>query len=506
MSRSIPQSALISAYDKSGLESVVRLLAKKNIRIFATGGTKDFIERLGIHVTAVEDLTGFPSVFGGRVKTLHPKVFGGILFRRSNIKDVAEAERYGIAGIDMVIVNLYPFQDTVAKGGAEEDVIEQIDIGGVSLIRAAAKNHRFTTVISSPRQYEFLERVLRSDEAGFTNEERKRLAAEAFAQTAEYDAAIADYLSGSTDLNTAEASQEEIILRYGENPHQKAVFRGKIGNIFKQLHGKDLSYNNLLDLDAGLLLLREFDETAFVIIKHTNACGAAVAESLSEAYRQALSGDPVSAFGGVFLCNRPVDAQTAVEIDKVFFEILAAPDFSSEAYNTLIKKKNRILIRLKGYLPERQEYRVALNGVLLQDKDLYTESEEDLRVVTRKHPDKREKKAALFAAKIVKHLKSNAIVLTDDRRILGIGVGQPSRIDSVRQAIEKAGRFGADLRSAVMASDAFLPFADSVEEAYRAGIRTIVQPGGSVRDRESIDFCDTHDMGMIFTGIRHFKH
>ena len=505
MSRSVPQCALISVYDKSGLEPVVRLLAKKNIRILATGGTKDFIESLGVHVTAVEDLTGFPSVFGGRVKTLHPKVFGGILFRRDEAKDTAEAERYDIPGIDMVIVNLYPFQDTVAKGGTEEEVTEQIDIGGVSLIRAAAKNHRFTAVISSPRQYELLERVLRSDEAGFTYEERKRLAAEAFAHTAEYDAAIADYLSGSTHRN-AETPQEEITLRYGENPHQKAVFQGRLGAVLEQLHGKELSYNNLLDLDAGLSLLREFDAPAFVIIKHTNACGAAMADSLSEAYRQALSGDPVSAFGGVFLCNREVDEGTAAEIDNVFFELLAAPDFSPKAWATLTKKKNRILVRLKNTPPARREYRSALNGILLQDRDLRTESAGDFQVVTRRHPVDWEKKAALFAVKIVKHLKSNAIAVTDDRRILGIGVGQPSRIDAVHQAVGKARKFGFDLREAVMASDAFLPFADSAEEAYRAGIRTIVQPGGSVRDQESIDFCNTHDMTMIFTGIRHFKH
>lgn len=495
------QSVLISAYDKSGLDPIVRLLAEKSIRIYATGGTKDFIEGLGVQVTTIEDLTGFPSIFNGRVKTLHPKVFGGILFRRDIKEDVSDAEHYEIPNIDMVIVNLYPFKDTVMKGATEAEIIEQIDVGGVSLLRAAAKNHRFTAVISSSLQYELVEHVLNSSEIGFTDDVRRRLATEAFECTAKYDTAIADYLNGKNIEDTKETT-----LRYGENPHQKGIFRGNIDGIIDHLHGKELSYNNLLDLDAGLSLLKEFEETSFVIIKHTNACGVAVANSLLEAYKQALSGDPISAFGGVFLCNRSVDEETAVEIDKLFFEILAAPDFSTQAQDILSKKKNRILVRVKKLPSVHQEYRSALNGILIQDKDWKIESEEDLQIVTRRQPDDREKRAALFATKIVKHLKSNAVALTDDRRILGIGVGQPSRIDAVRQAVEKAKKFGFDLRDAVMASDAFLPFSDSAKKVHEAGIRTIVQPGGSVRDRESIDFCNTHDMAMIFTGIRHFKH
>ncbi len=508
MDRKPVQRVLISVYNKEGLEPVVHLLGKAGVTFISTGGTRQFIESLGYAVTPVEKLTGYPSVFGGRVKTLHPAIFGGILNRRGDESDQREAKEHGIASIDLVIVDLYPFEDTVAAGAPEDEIIEKIDIGGISLIRAAAKNHQDVLVVSSRTQYARLLEVLEETSCAPLAEHRRQFAIMAFDVTSHYETAIFSWFNRDSLIPSFKKSvQGGRSLRYGENPHQWGKFYGALDDLFEQLHGKELSYNNLVDIDAACGLLQEFSgETAFVIIKHTNACGVATGSTVREAYLKALQADPVSAFGGILATNKPVDADVAEELNKLFFEILIAPAFAEEALKMLTTKKNRILLIQKKNLQHNVQFRSLLNGVLEQQADYKTETEADLKVVTQRHPTCEEVRAMLFAARIAKHSKSNTIVLAVEGQMLASGVGQTSRIDALKQAIEKARSFGFSLKGAVMASDAFFPFADSVEIAHNAGIMAVIQPGGSVRDQDSIDFCNAHNMAMVFTGYRHFRH
>lgn len=499
------KNALISVYYKDGLDTVVKALHQLGVTIYSTGGTQIFIESLGIPVHPVESITGYPSILGGRVKTLHPKVFGGILHRSSHPSDAAELEKYAIPEFDLVIVDLYPFEETIASGADSEEITEKIDIGGVSLIRAAAKNHRDVLIVPSVANYPLLLNLL-DEKKGFSEDsDRKAFAAHAFAISSWYDSAIYTWLAGDEADLRLKANQRRS-LRYGENPHQKGVFHGKLEDVFVQLHGKELSYNNLLDLDAALNLLSEFDNCCFAILKHNNACGIACRELLSEAYKAALEADPLSAFGGVLACNRTVDLQTASLLNDLFFEVLIAPDFEENALEILRSRKNRIILQQRiGVFPEKQ-YKTILNGILEQDRDIGAISAESFRVVTKKQPTESETVDLVFANKIVKHTRSNAIVLVKNQQLLASGIGQTSRVDALKQAIAKAGEHGFSLAGAVMASDAFFPFSDSVQAAHKAGITAIVQPGGSVKDQESIDFCDKEGIGMVFTGIRHFKH
>lgn len=500
--------ALVSVFYKDNLEPIIHQLGKAGVEFISTGGTQEFIEKLGYPVTAVEKLTGFPSIFGGRVKTLHPNIFGGILFRRDEPADVKQSEAYEIFPIDLVIVDLYPFEETVAKGGDEEAIIEKIDIGGISLIRAAAKNYKDVLIVSSRDQYKELLDLLTTADNSSSAEQRKHFAALAFDVTSHYDSAIFSYFNTPATIPSFKKSvQRGRTLRYGENPHQQGKFYGDLDSLFEQLNGKELSYNNLVDIDAAVNLVKEFDgETAFVIIKHTNACGAATGTSVKEAYLKAYQADTTSAFGGVLASNQTIDAEAAEEINKLFFEILIAPGFEPDALQMLKSKKNRILLLQKKDLSEKKQFKSLLNGVIEQDLDLKTDSREDLKVVTKKAPTEDQTKALLFASKICKHTKSNTIVLAVNGQLLASGVGQTSRVDALRQAIEKAAAFGFKLEGSVMASDAFFPFPDCVEIAHQHGIDAVIQPGGSVKDQESIRYCDDHDMAMVFTGIRHFKH
>lgn len=502
-------SALISVYYKDGLEPLVQLLHQQNVKLYSTGGTQSFIEQLGIPVTAVEDLTGYPSIFGGRVKTLHPAVMGGILYRRELTEDLAQAERHQIPPIDLVVVDLYPFEETVASGASDEDIIEKIDIGGISLIRAAAKNHNDVLIVSSRSQYADVVQLL-TDKAGSTDlSDRRRYAAEAFAVTSHYDTAIQAYFAGETAGIYEFKSLPANHLRYGENPHQQASFYGNLDAMFDKLHGKELSYNNLVDVDACVSLIDEFpasEGSAYAIIKHTNACGIATAATAKEAYLNALACDPVSAFGGVVITNVPVDLETAEELNKLFMEILIAPDFSPEALQVLKSKKNRILLKRNPIELPTVMFKTILNGVLEQDKDSVAETASQFKTVTEKAPTDSEVRALEFALKVCKHTKSNTIVLAKENQLLASGVGQTSRVDALRQAIEKAHAFGFDLNGSVMASDAFFPFPDCVEIADQAGITAVVQPGGSIRDQDSIDYCNQHGLAMVTTGVRHFKH
>jgi len=500
--------ALISVFYKDNLEPIVHLLAKHGVEFVSTGGTQEFIEKLGHRVTPVEQLTGYPSIFGGRVKTLHPSIFGGILYRREDEGDVKQAAEFGVSPIDLVIVDLYPFEETVAKGGKEEDVVEKIDIGGIALIRGAAKNFEDVLIVSSREQYGELLSLLEAGSCSTSLAERKRFAALAFETTSHYDAAIFEYFNREQGILTYKKSiRNGRKLRYGENPHQQGTFFGDLDGLFDQLNGKELSYNNLVDVDAAVNLVAEFEtETAFVIIKHTNACGAATAPTLKAAYLKAFQADTVSAFGGVLATNKVIDIEAATEINKLFFEILIAPGYHDDALTLLRSKKNRMLLKQKRNLTETKQYKTILNGVIEQDLDLKTDSASDLRVVTKRKPDAAETEALLFASKVCKHTKSNTIVLAVNGQLLASGVGQTSRVDALRQAIEKASTFGFSLGNSVMASDAFFPFPDCVEIAAKQGIKAVIQPGGSVKDQDSIDFCDQHDMAMVFTGIRHFKH
>ena len=501
------RTALISVFYKTGVDVIVSLLKRNGVQIYSTGGTYDFIKPLDPSVKTVESLTGYPSILGGRVKTLHPKVFGGILGRGNLESDQREMQEYDIPPFDLVIVDLYPFEETVAQTEDASQIIEKIDIGGISLIRAGAKNFNDVLIVPSQRHYDELVQLLEKQNGETTLDDRRRFAAYAFGVSSHYDSAIMNWFVKNDDDKPLRITEAQgTALRYGENPHQHGTFYGNLGAMFEKLHGKELSYNNLLDLDAGLNLIREFDEPAFAILKHNNPCGLACRPTVKEAYLDALAGDPVSAFGGVLVCNRPINLEAAEEINKLFIEVIVAPDYETGVLDLLFSKKNRVVLRLKADLYKPQTVKTALNGYLVQDRDLHTETADDFRVVTTKAPTDNEVEDMVFANKIVKHSRSNAIVLAKGRQLFASGIGQTSRVDALRQAIEKAKSFHFDLKGAVLASDAFFPFKDCVELAHEAGITAIVQPGGSVRDQESIDCCNENGIAMVFTGYRHFRH
>ncbi len=501
------QSALISVFYKDGLEPLAHQLHQLGITIYSTGGTQGFLEKLGIPVVPVEDLTTYPSILGGRVKTLHPSVFGGILGRRDNETDVEEMKQYNIPPIDLVIVDLYPFEETVASTSEEKAIIEKIDIGGPSMIRGAAKNFKDVLVVAAKSEYLSLEQLLKEQKGETTLEQRKAFAAKAFEIVAHYDVAIAKYFNPENALYFVESVPGPKILRYGENPHQPGIFYGDLSKMFDQLHGKELSYNNLVDVDAAVQLIDEFagnNAPVFAIIKHTNVCGIAARNSVKEAWDAALAGDPESAFGGVLVSNSTIDTVTANAINEIFFEVLIAPAFDVEALSILQSKKNRILLQQKTALKKGNEFASVLNGVLVQQTDTgnYTKWEE----TGGRHATPAEKEDLIFANLVCKHLKSNAIALVKNRQLIGKGCGQTSRVDAVRQALEKARQFQFDLNGAVLASDAFFPFNDSVQLGHAAGITAFIQPGGSVRDKDSIEYCREHNLAMVMTGVRHFKH
>ncbi len=505
------RTALVSVYHKDGLDEILRKLHADGVKFLSTGGTRAFIESLGMPCEAVEDLTGYPSILGGRVKTLHPKVFGGILTRRDNESDRRQIEQYEIPAIDLVIVDLYPFEATVASGAPLEDIIEKIDIGGISLIRAAAKNYNDVVIVASKQQYPILAGMLDAHGATSTPEERLLLAKEAFGVSSHYDSAIFNYFDKTACAPAAPSGLRLAIdgakpMRYGENPHQEGFFFGDFNAMFDQLHGKDISYNNLLDIDAAVSLIEEFTDTTVAVLKHNNACGLASRDTLLDAWRDALAGDPVSAFGGVIITNREIDASTAQEINKIFFEVIIAPAYSDDALAILEQKKNRIILVQKEGLKSTHSVRTILNGALMQQRDTKIETPEDLKLVAGDNLTDEQISDMLFANKIVKHSKSNAIVLARNRMLLGSGVGQTSRVDALRHAIDKAKSFDLDLNGAAMASDAFFPFADCVEIAHNAGVTSVIQPGGSIRDTDSVDYCKANGMTMVMTGFRHFKH
>jgi phosphoribosylaminoimidazolecarboxamide formyltransferase/IMP cyclohydrolase len=501
------KKALISVYHKDKLDEIINKLHTESVKMLSTGGTKTFIESLGVPCEAVEDLTGYPSILGGRVKTLHPKVFGGILSRRDEASDNLQLTEFEIPEIDLVIVDLYPFEQTVKSGATDNDIIEKIDIGGISLIRAAAKNHKDVVIVASQAQYEPLLDLLEENGATTTAEERRWFAKEAFAVSSAYDAAIFNYFD-KNELSALRIAQNNAkIMRYGENPHQKGVFFGNFEAMFEQLQGKEISYNNLLDIDAAVNLIADFeDNITFAILKHNNACGLASRKTLLEAWQDALAGDPVSAFGGVLVTNAIVDKETAEEINKIFFEVIIAPDYDLGALEVLTQKKNRIILIQKTVNEQKQQVRSLLNGILMQDKDLKTETAKDLKTVSNTVPTYEEIEDLLFANKIVKHSKSNAIVLAHNKQLLASGVGQTSRVDALEQAIAKAQHFEFDLSGAVMASDAFFPFPDCVEIAHEAGVTAVIHPGGSINDQKSVDYCNENGVAMVTTGFRHFKH
>ncbi len=501
------KSALISVFHKDGLEPIVKKLDELGIRIYSTGGTEKFIKELDIEVIPVEDLTSYPSILGGRVKTLHPKVFGGILTRRDNTSDIEQIKEYDIPEIDVVIVDLYPFEKTVADGSGEQEIIEKIDIGGISLIRAAAKNFKDVLCVSSMDQYDEFLNILRDKNGELSIEQRKTFAAKAFAVTSNYDTAIFKYLN-QNEITFRESFNEVKSLRYGENPHQKGFFFGDLNQLFDKLHGKELSYNNLLDVDAAVNLIAEFKDEAptFAILKHNNACGIAQRDSIAQAYKDALAGDPVSAFGGVLIANTKIDVPTAEEIHKLFCEVVIAPSYDNDALKILKGKKNRIILVQKEVNLPNTQYRTALNGVLVQEKNNVTDSKSDLTLTTNLEPTKDQIDDLIFASKICKNTKSNTIVLVKNNQLCASGTGQTSRVDALNQAITKARFFKFDLENAVMASDAFFPFPDCVEIAGNAGVSAIIQPGGSIKDQLSIDYCNKNNIAMMFTGTRHFKH
>lgn len=500
-------NALISVFYKDGLAPIAQALHANGVNIYSTGGTQEFIEKLGIPVHKVETLTGYPSILGGRVKTLHPKIFGGILARREEASDLAELNEFEIPLFDLVMVDLYPFEETLASTKDESKIIEKIDIGGVSLIRAAAKNFKHSWIVSHTNQYPEVLDILTNQEASSTLDQRKSFAARAFQVTSGYDTAIFNYFNTSQEIPALRVSMDEgTTLRYGENPHQKGFYFGSLHQILNQLHGKELSYNNLLDVDAAVNLLSDFEECTVAIIKHNNPCGVASRNTLMEAWTDALAGDPVSAFGGIIAMNRTVDLATAKEMDKIFLEVMIAPAYEPEALELLQGKKNRILLQQTGKLPQSRTVRSVLNGVLVQDRDLVVLKASDLKAVTSHSATQAQIEDLLFADKIVKHTKSNTIVLANNKQLLGIGCGQTSRVDALRHAITKAKAFGFDLNNASMSSDAFFPFPDCVEIARNEGILSVIQPGGSIKDDASIQYCEQHGMPMYFSGIRHFKH
>ena len=500
------KTALVSVYHKEGLDEIITKLHEEGVEFLSTGGTRQFIESLGYPCKAVEDLTSYPSILGGRVKTLHPKIFGGILCRRGLEQDIQQIEKYEIPEIDLVIVDLYPFEATVASGADEAAIIEKIDIGGISLIRAAAKNYNDVIIVASQAQYKPLLDMLMEHGATSSLEERRWMAKEAFAVSSHYDSAIFNYFDAGEGSAFRCSVNSQKQLRYGENPHQKGYFYGNLDAMFDQIHGKEISYNNLLDINAAVDLIDEYEDLTFAILKHNNACGLASRPTVLEAWTDALAGDPVSAFGGVLITNAVIDKETAEEINKIFFEVVIAPDYDVDALEILGQKKNRIILVQKPFKASNRQFRSLLNGVLVQDRDLYREKPEELKQVTEKAVTPAEVEDLLFANKIVKHSKSNAIVLAKNRQLCASGIGQTSRVDALRQAIEKARSFDFDLQGAVMASDAFFPFADCVEIAHEAGVTAVIQPGGSVRDNDSVEYCDKNGMAMVMTGIRHFKH
>jgi len=501
------KNALISVYYKDNLEPVIQALNRLNVQIYSTGGTETFIRNLGVDVVPVEDLTSYPSILGGRVKTLHPKIFGGILNRREHEGDRQQIAEYEIPEIDLVVVDLYPFEETVASGASEANIIEKIDIGGISLIRAAAKNFQDVLIVASKNDYSELENILNTQNGETTLEQRKAFARKAFHVSSHYDSAIFNYFNKNEPLNIFKQSVEPAqVLRYGENPHQQGIFYGNLDQLFDKLGGKELSYNNLVDVDAAVALIDEFEEPTVAILKHTNACGLASKETVLQSWLAALACDPVSAFGGVIITNREVDAATATEISKLFFEVLIAPEYSKDAVKTLTSKKNRIILLRKPVELPLKLFKTLLNGVIEQDKDAMIEGPEKMQTVTTKQPTEQQLKDLFFANKIVKHTKSNTIVLAKNSMLIASGVGQTSRVDALKQAIAKALSFGLELKDAVMASDAFFPFPDCVEIAADAGIAAIVQPGGSIKDQGSTQMANQKNIVMVTTGVRHFKH
>ena len=503
------RTALVSVYSKDRIAPIVQKLHQFGVELLSTGGSRTFIESMGIPCKAVEDLTGYPSILGGRVKTLHPKVFGGILARRDNDGDIAELAQYDINPIDLVVVDLYPFEATVASGASEQDIIEKIDIGGISLIRAAAKNFADTLIVASDAQFAYLEGILDNHGAFSTLEERRHLAAEAFSVSSGYDSAIFNWFAlngGQSENHLRVAVDGAKDLRYGENPHQAARYYGDFDALFEQLNGKEISYNNLLDIDAACALIDEFDITTVAVLKHNNACGLASRSTVLEAWKDALAGDPVSAFGGIIICNERVEADAAEEIGKIFFEVVIAPDYSDDALAILRQKKNRIILKRKQVASTAMKMRSILGGVLMQENDAKVETADDLKLVAGENLSDVVVADMLFANKIVKHSKSNAIVLARNGQLLASGVGQTSRVDALRHAIDKARSFGFDLVGSTMASDAFFPFADCVEIAHTAGVDNVIQPGGSIRDTDSVEYCRNNGMTMVMTGFRHFRH
>ena len=511
------KNALISVYYKDKLEPIIHELNKLGVGIFSTGGTQEFIEKLGVKVTPVEQLTSYPSILGGRVKTLHPKIFGGILGRRELQSDLLQLEEYEIPELDLVIVDLYPFEETVASTTDESTIIEKIDIGGISLIRAAAKNYKDVVIVSSRDQYTYLLSIIQEKKGSTSLGDRKLFAAQAFGTSSHYDTSIFNYFNRTENLTAFKQSiTTGRSLRYGENPHQKGVFYGKLDEMFEQLNGKELSYNNLLDINAAVNLISEFParqsdseggtDTTFAILKHNNACGLASRTKLVDAWKDALAGDPVSAFGGVLITNVVVDMATAEEMHKLFFEVVVAPDYEPGVVELLKQKPNRIILKQKTVKLASKIFRTLLNGVIEQDKDFKTEVVADFKIATKITPTESEKTDLVFANKLVKHTKSNTIIFAKNKQLIASGVGQTSRVDALKQAIQKAKDFNFDLHGAVMASDAFFPFPDCVEIAGKAGIKAVVQPGGSIKDKDSIEYCDKHNMAMVMTGTRHFKH
>ena len=501
MTKKNQKFALISVYNKSGIDKIAKKLSELNIRIISTGGTEKYLNEIGIETEKVEKLTDYPSVFGGRVKTLHPKIFGGILYRRDLNNDIDEKENYKIPEIDFVIVDLYPFEDTVNDSKSHEEIIEKIDIGGISLIRAAAKNYNDVVCVSSINQYEKFINNLNDNQGNFSINQKKEYALDAFLVSSNYDTSISEYFnSGSLSIKK--------LLRYGENPHQKGYFKGNLDNVFDKLNGKELSYNNLLDIDSAVNIISEFwnDNPTFAILKHNNACGLSSRSTIFKAYESALEGDPVSAFGGVLISNKNIDLETSKKINDLFFEVILAPSYDKDSLEILKSKKNRIILELKNIDFSKTSVRTCLNGKLYQDKDLITDSTENLTIVTKNEPTESEIDDLLFASKICKHTKSNTIVLAKNNQLISSGTGQTSRVDALNQAIDKANKFKLSLDGAVMASDAFFPFPDCVEIASKNGIKSVIQPGGSIKDQLSIDFCDKNSISMVMTGNRHFKH
>jgi len=500
------KSALISVFSKDGIEPIVKELSKRDVKIYSTGGTYNFISKLGYKVIKVEDITNYPSILSGRVKTLHPKIFGGILSRRELAQDMQETKKFEIPSIDLVIVDLYPFEKTVQAGSSEDEIIEKIDIGGIALIRAAGKNYNDVTCISSKDDYtKFLDIYIKK-EGSLSIDDRKKFALNAFKNSFKYDRAIYNFFNNVENFNLKD--QTKIILRYGENPHQKGSFFGDIDDIIEKIHGKELSYNNLLDIDSAIDLISEFkdEKPTFAILKHNNACGLAIRNTIEDAYKDALAADPISAFGGVLISNSDINKSTASTINDLFCEVVIAPKIHQDAMEVLKEKKNRIILILKNFPEKKSLIRSCLNGFLQQDCDAISDSQEILSYPTLKKPNQNEIQDLLFASKISKNTKSNTIVLVKNKQLLASGTGQTSRVDALNQAINKAKKFDFDLRSAVMASDAFFPFPDCAEIAHKAGITSIIQPGGSIKDNLTIDYCNKNNLSMVFTGVRHFKH